>query len=237
MKLLALDTSMQACSAAVLVKNGRQITVHNLFERLGRGHAERLMPMVDEVLALATIHVKELDRLAVSTGPGTFTGVRIGLAAARGLALALKLPLVGENSLRLIAADTFANASLQPGSLVGVVMDARRDQLYFQLFDEHGPVDQSGPRLLFPQQVDKFLPSGRNIFLVGSGLSLLHSHLDKTTRKIIHLSDFRAGRPQPDAAHLARLAVHISPTGKSLSPLYLRPADAKTQSGYAIERR
>ncbi|MCF6199624.1 MAG: tRNA (adenosine(37)-N6)-threonylcarbamoyltransferase complex dimerization subunit type 1 TsaB [Hyphomicrobiaceae bacterium] len=246
MKLLALDTSMQACSAAVLVKEdgakeGGACKVHGLREHRERGHAERLMPMIDEVLALAGLGVRDLDRLAVTTGPGTFTGVRIGVAAARGLALALGLPLVAQNSLRVIAAQAFESwappPERAPKRLVGVVLDARRDQLYFQLFDQEGAYKNSAPQVIFPQQAEKILPTDKTVCLIGSGRELLRQHISENHSKNIVLSDFGEGTPQPDAACLARLAHDTIPTDQPVAPLYLRPPDAKIQSGYAIERK
>jgi len=241
MKLLALDTSMQACSAAVLVKEDGTSKVHGLLEHRERGHAERLMPMIDEVLALAGLGVRDLDRLAVTIGPGTFTGVRIGVATARGLALALDLPLVAQNSLRVIAAKAFENAPLlpepSPDHLIGVVLDARRDQLYFQLFDQNGAYENSVPQVIFPQQGEKILPTDRAITLVGSGCKILSQHISEKYSKNICMPQFNGNNPQPDASCLARLALDMIPTDQPVTPLYLRPPDAKIQSGYAIERQ
>ena len=237
MKLLAIDTSMQACSAAVLVKEDGKQRLYSLLEHKERGHAERLMPMIDEVLALARLEVGELDLLAVTTGPGTFTGVRIGVAAARGLALALDVPLVAQNSLRVIAAKAFESWAPLSERIVAVAIDARRDQLYFQLFDQAGAYQNTSPQLIFPQQGEKFLPRDKTVFLIGSGREILNQHLGEKYIENICLSDFGEGHPQPDAALLARLAVDMNPTDKPITPLYLRPPDAKIQSGYAIERK
>jgi len=237
MKLLALDTSMQACSAAVLVKEDGACKIHSLLEHRERGHAERLMPMIDEVLVLAGLSVRDLDRLAVTTGPGTFTGVRIGVATARGLALALGLPLVAQNSLRVIAAQAFESCPPLPKRLIGVVIDARRDQLYFQLFDQHGAYKNSAPQVIFPQQAEKILPTDKTTFLIGSGRDILNQHIGEKLCKNIELSDFGENNPQPDARQLARLAFDMIPTEQPVAPLYLRPPDAKIQSGYAIERK
>ena len=92
MKILAVDTALGACSVALLSDD--KILAH-IFEPMDRGHAERLAPMVDEAMTQANLDFPELDRLAVTTGPGTFTGQRVGLAFMRGLRLALKRPLAG----------------------------------------------------------------------------------------------------------------------------------------------
>jgi len=92
LKILALDSALSSCSAAV-IEDGKILC--ELYENRMRGQAERLIPMCQEVCATAGLSFADLDALAVTCGPGTFTGVRIGLAAAKGLALALDIPLVG----------------------------------------------------------------------------------------------------------------------------------------------
>ena len=239
MNLLAIDTSMQACSVAVLVTGGSGTApeICSVYEPISRGHAERLMPMIDEVLNSAKLTIGELDRLAVTTGPGTFTGVRIGIATVRGLALALDLDIVAINTLRVIAADCFANGPLAPDQLLGVAIDARRDQIYFQLFNGQGPADQNGPQALHLDQIIPLLPADKTVLLTGSGSELLQSALARQSERKTALLDFRGGTPLPRAKMLARLA-SVAPVCKTApEPLYLRPPDAKIQSGYAIERQ
>ena len=105
MNILALDTSMGACSAAVLRSDGGSPRLHARQEAMARGHAEALMPMVAEVLAAACIAARDLDLIAATEGPGSFTGVRIAIAAARGLALATGAKLYGTDSLTVMARD------------------------------------------------------------------------------------------------------------------------------------
>ena len=105
MNILALDTSMQACSVAVLKTPASGKTgLSGLYEERERGHAERLMAMIDEALCSAGLTIKQIDRFAVCKGPGAFTGVRIGIAAARGLAMVCKKPLIGIGTLEVMAA-------------------------------------------------------------------------------------------------------------------------------------
>ncbi len=128
MRILALDAATAACSVALL--SGGGVVAYRL-ERLGRGHAERLMPMVLEVVAEAGIDFPALDRLAVTIGPGTFTGVRIGLAAARGLALAAARPLVGVTTLETLAFQ--ARDAASPGGIAAAVA-AGPGWVYLQVF-------------------------------------------------------------------------------------------------------
>src|ERR1700743_343581 len=115
MRILAVDTALGACSVAVL--DGEKILFHH-FEEMARGHAEALPPMVQA--AMAGIAFESLDRLAVTTGPGTFTGQRVGLAFMRGLRVALKKPLIGITTLEAMAAATGARRAAS-------IHDAKRD--------------------------------------------------------------------------------------------------------------
>ncbi|RME99210.1 MAG: tRNA (adenosine(37)-N6)-threonylcarbamoyltransferase complex dimerization subunit type 1 TsaB, partial [Alphaproteobacteria bacterium] len=135
MKLLALDTTLGACSAAVLCAAGDRQRLFARFEERARGHAEALMPMVADVLAEAGVGYDELDRIALTRGPGTFTGVRIGVAAARGLALATGAALFATDSLSVIAADARErwqqenDGGARPQQIATLV-DARRGEVY-----------------------------------------------------------------------------------------------------------
>jgi len=103
MRILGLDTTGPHCSVA-LVDTAKVLAYKS--EKIGRGHAERLAPMVQEVLAEAGLSAKDVDKLAVCTGPGSFTGLRVALAFAKGFALPRKLPVVGLPSLAIWAAQT-----------------------------------------------------------------------------------------------------------------------------------
>ena len=124
MRLLAIDTAMAACSAAVL-EEGADLPRAAACVAMERGHAEALAPMVAEAMAKARLGFRDLDRIAVTIGPGTFTGVRIGLALARGLGLALAVPVIGIETLTAIAANEPAD-----GLPLLVAADARREEVY-----------------------------------------------------------------------------------------------------------
>ncbi len=130
MNILALDTSMGACSAAVLRTDGAERTLFVRQEAMARGHAEALMPMVAETMAEASLPFAELDVIAATTGPGSFTGVRIAIAAARGLALVTGAGLFGTDSLTVMA-----KAAEHLAEPFAVAVDARRGMLYFGLYD------------------------------------------------------------------------------------------------------
>lgn len=125
--ILAFDTSAAHCAAALLLPDGRCLLRH---EAMDKGQAERLLPLLEELLAEAGLGWSDLTRLAVGTGPGNFTGVRISVAAARGLALGLGIPALGVTRL-----DALAHGLPRP---LTVIEDARRDEVYVQSFTEDG---------------------------------------------------------------------------------------------------
>jgi len=217
MKLLALDAAAGACSAA-LWRDGA-VVAHRHSVR-ARGHAEVLVPMVEAVMGEARIAYAELDGFAVTRGPGTFTGIRIGLACARGLALAAHLPLVGLTTLEVLAAgvpDAFS------GRVVLAALEARRGEVYAQAFGP-GLVPLSAPAALLPEAA-LALVVGRDTALVGDAAPRLARLLGRPDLIV-------PGDGQPDARVLARLAAArpLPAPGVPVAPLYLRPPDARTLS-------
>jgi len=228
MNTLALDTSMGACSAALVSRDG---TARNIFaraERMARGHAEALMPMVAEVMSESGLGFAELDVIAATTGPGSFTGVRIAISAARAIALVTGAKLFGIDSLTVMAREAHKVAGRAP---FAVAVDARRGMLYFGLYDEvAGKLD--GPRLIAPDDAVALLPDALRA-VCGSGAPLL---AEAAAGQGIQIE---AALPdlEPDAIELAALAEDSGETVTALRPLYLRPPDAKPQVQAAVARR
>src|SRR3954453_2936157 len=134
MLILAIDTALDACAAGVLdTEAGRMIAQQSL--ALKRGHAEALMPLIARVISDSGIGFSALDRIAVTTGPGSFTGLRVGLSAARGIALAADKPVVGVTTLAAYAAPVVNQGGEHP---VISAIDARHDHLYFQVVAGNG---------------------------------------------------------------------------------------------------
>ncbi|MEY9172712.1 tRNA threonylcarbamoyl adenosine modification protein YeaZ [Bradyrhizobium elkanii] len=134
MMILAIDTALDACSAAVLdTTSGNTIAIES--QAMQRGHAEALMPLIARVMKESGIGFAGLDRIAVTTGPGSFTGLRVGLSAARGLALAAEKPVVGLSTLAAYAAPVVAENG---ASAILSAIDARHDHVYFQLVGGDG---------------------------------------------------------------------------------------------------
>src|SRR5712675_3555648 len=134
MLILAIDTALDACAAGVLdTEAGKLIARESL--PMKRGHAEALMPLIARVIEQSGIGFAGLDRIAVTTGPGSFTGLRIGLSAARGIALAANKPVVGVTTLTAYAAPVVSENREQP---VICAIDARHDHVYFQVVNGDG---------------------------------------------------------------------------------------------------
>src|ERR1700685_3403697 len=134
MLILAIDTALDACAAAVLdTETGQLITQES--QAMKRGHAEALMPLIGRVIAASKAGFANLGRIAVTTGPGSFTGLRVGLSAARGIALAGNIPVVGVTTLAAYAAPIVSQNAEHP---VISVIDARHDHVYLQVVSGNG---------------------------------------------------------------------------------------------------
>lgn len=195
MKVLALDTALGACQAAVL--DGERLLA-SLCEPMERGHQERLALLVQEAMARAGLGFDGLDRIAVVVGPGSFTGVRVGLAFAKGLSLALGIPCIGIGSLEAIAAGA--------SGLVAAVIDAPRGQRYLQLFRDGAALGP--PETISANDEAARLAGGEAVTRLGPASE--------------------AGPPYPDIAAVARLAAAKPDQIGRPAPIYLRPPDAKT---------
>jgi len=217
-KILAVDTALGACSVALL--EDEKILAH-ILEPMDRGHAERLAPMVDEAMKTAKADFASLDRLAVTTGPGTFTGQRVGLAFMRGLRLTLKRPLTGITTLEAIAAAAMAQTS-EPKA--AVIHDARREEAYLLLQQDQTVVQQPAV-MLFQDAVERIAAFGP-CALAGTGAQVAAEKLGPG----FNLSTIR----QPDALWVARLAAQRPATQDAPGPLYLRAPDAKLPGGKAL---
>ena len=227
MLLLAIDTAGPDCAVAIARGDAAAATVlARASERIGRGHAERLMPMVEATRAEALVAFSDLDRIATTTGPGSFTGVRIGVAAARGLALALDIPAVGVGSLQ-----AFAFPLLREGryATVAVALDARRGEVYG--FIQNG---KSGHVLVEPAAFAVAVFAKRlglcatPLVLTGSGASVIAENAGADV-------EITGAHESPDIADVARLGLSAN-ADVPPAPLYARGADAKPQFDKALAR-
>lgn len=230
MNILALDTSMGVCAAAV--SGAPDETPRRVFVReteMPRGHAEALMPMIEDVLKEAQVEARDLDLIAATLGPGSFTGVRIAIAAARGLALVSKAALFGSDSLTVMARAALS-AGVRPDGPYAVAVDARRGMLYLGLYDEAGR-RLDGPRLCAPDEAVRLLPETL-LLAVGNGAETLAEPVRVRGRTLATALPSL----QPGAAALAALAGASEERTRILRPLYLRKPDAKPQNAHVARR-
>lgn len=212
--VLAFDTAGNGCSAAVL-RDGR-LAAHR-FERMPRGQSERLLPMIAAVLDDATVALAALDLVAVTVGPGAFTGLRIGIAAGRGLALARGIPALGITSFAAVAAQVPLEA--HAGRTLVVALDSRRTELYLQAFGADGAALGDGA-LVAPAALAGRVPPGP-LLLAGDAAPALAAVLGRRAA-------LAPGHGIADAADVARLGAAAWRPGlrpPPLRPLYLRPPD------------
>jgi tRNA threonylcarbamoyladenosine biosynthesis protein TsaB len=217
MLILSIDTALDACAAAVLdTSAGGAIALESL--AMKRGHAEALMPLIARVMKASGVAFAALDRIAATTGPGSFTGLRVGLSAARGIALAVGKPVVGVTTLTAFAAPIVSENSKHP---VISAVDARHDHVYFQVLDGEG-------RSLIKAKVApvaEALDAARfgTPHLVGNAANILAERWPTDAPPPIKVDQ----QPAPDIAWVAWLGAAVSPESAPARPYYLRAPDAK----------
>jgi len=243
--LLAIDSAGESCSAALWdrARPDREALLAWRGVEPARGHGERLIALVEAVLAEAELRYEALGALAVNHGPGSFTGVRSAVAAARGLALAADLGVLAVSSLQALA--TGLEPELAPPARRGEVLaalDARRGEVYVQRFGPDlrpHPGALGTPRAMPPEDVVAFLdgrPGLAPLRLVGSGASLIEAHLPAEAPAVVETVRVDARLVARCAAR--RLAAGERPVpGPAVRPLYLRPPDARPAVPLLARRR
>ena len=220
MLILAIDTALEACSAAVLDTDANRLLASES-EPMQRGHAEALVPMLARVMRASGLGFAELDRIAVTTGPGSFTGLRVGLSAARGIALAADKPVVGLTTLSAFAAPLVSERDDTP---ILSAIDARHDHVYYQL------VSGNGTRLVRPRigPIAEALEAARQAppRLVGNAAALLAARWPALTPPAPLIDQ----QPAPDIFWVAWLGAAANPDVASARPFYLRAPDARPQA-------
>lgn len=225
MRVLAIDTALANCAAAVLDDGSDSACFESFAEEIGRGHAERLMDMIGEVMAETSTAFSDLDRVVVTIGPGSFTGLRVGLAVARGFGLVLGTPVVGITTLAAIAR---ASAPMDGGAPVLVALTGKGEEVYCQEFDASGEkTGEASVRTIS----DLAASMPKCIRLAGSAADKVAAGLELPSEQIISRAGF------PGIRDVAELGLLADPVTASPSPLYLRPPDATPQTRGRIERQ
>ncbi len=228
MRVLAIDTALEACAAAVLDTDRADIIAHETLT-MQRGHAEALMPLVKRVMDHAGCAFAQLDRIAVTIGPGSFTGLRVGIAAARGIGLAAGKPVVGLSTLAAYATPLIAADDTLP---VVAAVDARHEHVYLQVF---GPGGRTlvAPRVAPLREAVRAAANSGAPRIVGTAADLLAANWPADERPPRSIEQ----RGAPDIDWVAQLGAASPETGVPPRPLYLRAPDAQPQDSSQLARR
>lgn len=230
MNSLAFDTCFGACSVAITWRGAGGWAGAFRTESLVRGHAERLLPMIADAMGEAPFGFDALGRIVVTDGPGTFTGQRVGIAAARALALATGADVHTLSSLHVMAYGAAqALADRREGRTIAVAVDARRGEIYFQAFAGPELAPLGPPVLVAPEDAAQMLRA-EDVLAVGSGAAALADAAAEAALSVTALLPSL----EPDVRFIAPDA----PLGEPVvaRPLYLRPPDAKPQDGAFLVR-
>ena len=234
---LAIDTAGAYCSAALRhgegCEGGARISAR--FEPMGRGQAERILPMIEALLLEAGLDYSDLDKILCTIGPGSFTGVRIGIALAKGLALANGTPLSGA-ARSLVIGNKYARMEVARPGRFAVIIDAGRDEIYgqgFSLTDGAFAVE-TPPSLVRLDEVDGFFKTHEIEFAIGPAVTgVLLGTLLEPLGGVPEAFTVVDGR----AEDLLHIDEKMFDHGEAVRPLYLRAADAKPQVGKALKRQ
>jgi tRNA threonylcarbamoyladenosine biosynthesis protein TsaB len=215
-RILAIDTALGVCSVAV-VEQGADAPLAVISTPMERGHAEALLPMMQHVTAHLDGGFASITRVAVTIGPGSFTGIRVGISAARAVGLALKIPVVGVSTLAAYAAPLIANAI---GDVVAIAIDAKHGNVFFQAFAPGGRT-LVAPRLTSIKEAARAIGAG-SVRLAGTGASNLA--MECWNRGLE--ADLANLSEHPDIFWVARLGLSANPQSALPKPLYLRAPSA-----------
>ena len=186
-----------------------------------RGHAEQLLPAIERLVTGWAVGFEAFDRIAVTIGPGSFTGIRVGVSAAKGLGLALNIPVVGVSTLAAFAASFVGKAGQD---VIACSIDARHGNVYVQALKPNGKIVIS-PCIMPLKAAVRALGSGP-VKLVGPGSAILAAEAWEMGLRVEIASEVNS----PDIAYVARLGLLADPEQSPARPMYLRSVDAKPQS-------
>jgi len=223
---LSFDTSLVACSTAVVDTGANSRVLASSYCEPGKGHAEILLGMIDEVMSEAGVGFENIERQVVTIGPGSFTGVRVALSAARGFRLAYDIPICGLSTMQAIAANkSKLKAEYQPCP-VAVIIDARRNQTYGQIFDADLKA-LCAPAVVDVDDLGNWLASWQigPLILMGSGAGLVRTNGIPAPQDLMATTEHAS----PNAACFAQVFKNLVPDETPPDPLYLRLPDAKPQ--------
>ncbi|RDJ26624.1 tRNA (adenosine(37)-N6)-threonylcarbamoyltransferase complex dimerization subunit type 1 TsaB [Bosea caraganae] len=227
MRILAIDTALGACSACVLDAGEATPSVREQVA-MERGHAEALMPMIERVMNAVDGGFASLDRVAVTIGPGSYTGLRVGISAARAIAFAAGIPAIGVTTLAATAAPLIGR---EPGRVIAAALDAKHGQVWFQA------LNGQGKQLVSIRQVNhrdaaRAIGAGP-VSLVGSAAMAVANEAWAIGLDALVLDESKA----PDVTWVARLGLIADPEAAPPRPLYLKAPETTPQDRARLPRR
>ncbi|SFJ13369.1 tRNA threonylcarbamoyl adenosine modification protein YeaZ [Bosea sp. OK403] len=227
MRILAIDTALGACSACVLeAGQAEPLAIEQI--AMERGHAEALMPLVERVMKAVEGGFASLDRVAVTVGPGSYTGLRVGISAARAIALAAGIPAIGVTTLAATAAPLIGRES---GRVIAAALDAKHGQVWFQALSSHGKPLVS-LRQVNHRDAARSIGAGP-VSLVGSAAMAVANEAWAIGLDALVLDESRA----PDVTWVARLGLIADPEDAPPRPLYLKAPETTPQDRARLPRR
>lgn len=220
MVILAIDTALGAVAACVYDAEA-DVTLASERTFLERGHAEALVPLLDKVVSQLPRRFDSIDRVVVTTGPGSFTGIRVGVAAARSIGIARNIDVVGVSTLSAFAAPLLG----QEGLCVGSVIDARHGKVYFECFDAGGSVVHAAATITVREAAARLC--GSATILAGPGASLVAIEAWSQGVK----AEVGGEAISPDIVFVARLGALADSAESPAQPFYLKAADVTPAPG------
>ena len=221
-----MDTALGLCSACVLDgTTGKTLASESLL--MDKGHAESLMPLIERVIAKIPGKFRSIERVAVSVGPGSFTGLRVALAAARAFGIALRVPVVGVTTLSAFALPYLFDDT---GRMIVSVIDARHAHLYAQVMSNEGEILMAPDVISISAMADWL--HGRRVRVIGNGARLLETLLIDRGEDVLCEGDV----PGPDIQSIAQLGLIATPHLALPTPMYLKPPDALPQQNGRLPR-
>jgi len=227
MRILAIDTALGACSACVLeAGQAEPLAIEQI--AMERGHAEALMPLVERVMKAVEGGFASLDRVAVTVGPGSYTGLRVGISAARAIALAAGIPAIGVTTLAATAAPLIGRES---GRVIAAALDAKHGQVWFQALSSQGKPLVS-LRQVNHRDAARAIGAGP-VSLIGSAAMAVANEAWAIGLDALVLDESRA----PDVTWVARLGMIADPQDAPPRPLYLKAPETTPQDRARLPRR
>ncbi|MGO4408137.1 tRNA (adenosine(37)-N6)-threonylcarbamoyltransferase complex dimerization subunit type 1 TsaB [Bosea sp. RAF48] len=227
MRILAIDTALGACSACVLEAGETEPLAHEQLA-MDRGHAEALMPLVERVMKAVDGGFSSLGRVAVTVGPGSYTGLRVGVSAARAIAFAAGIPAVGVTTVAACAAPLIGRES---GRVIAAALDAKHGQVWFQALTSEGKPLVSLRQVSY-RDAARAIGAGP-VSLVGSSALAVANEAWAIGLDAVVVDDTKA----PDIAWVARLGLIADPETAPPRPLYLKAPETTPQDKARLPRR